>query len=494
MREQAADQSKDRDPLFALLAALLALAPRLWVAIAWAAEPVWDGHYYDFGARRIAAGLGYSDDVIVSGAARWHPWCHYPVGYSGFLAGVYKVFGDGPYAATLANAVLGSLIVVLTHQVGLQFVSRNRARVAALLCALHPAMIVYSAVVMTELLATFLPVFALWFALQGDRHPWRAAVLSGLVSGLATLVSPQAIVLAPAMGLALVNVQGPWRRVLGRALLRGAAVSAVAIAVVLPWTLRNCIVMDGCAFVSTNGGWNLAIGAFSRATGRFETLRASDGCEVVTGQVQQDRCWAQRGWESIRAAPMHWIALAPRKLDYSFNHESFPIEYLKTGNPGAWPESRRSTWRTWLTGFHRMLMSVAAFGMLGLVRPSELRSAWSAVGRRGVRALLGPALELVMWGATLALVAYAWLDASFPFWPLSLWIPLVALLPRPCAPRVGAVGLIIGWTILSFDLIHVVFFGEDRYHIPLVPLLCLLAAAVGRGAAQRSCVAQRSGA
>ena len=26
-------------------------------------------------ARRIAAGLGYSDDVIVNGQAVWHPWC-----------------------------------------------------------------------------------------------------------------------------------------------------------------------------------------------------------------------------------------------------------------------------------------------------------------------------------------------------------------------------------------------------------------------------------
>ena len=60
--------------------------PRLYVAIAWPREPVWDGHYYDFGARRIAAGLGYSD-----GTTSWHPWCHWPVGYSGLLAGIYQI-------------------------------------------------------------------------------------------------------------------------------------------------------------------------------------------------------------------------------------------------------------------------------------------------------------------------------------------------------------------------------------------------------------------
>ena len=86
-----------------------ALVPRLYVAIAWAREPVWDGHYYDFGARRIAAGLGYSDDA----GGRWHPWCHYPVGYSGFLGAIYKVFGQGPHVATIANAVVGALLAAL---------------------------------------------------------------------------------------------------------------------------------------------------------------------------------------------------------------------------------------------------------------------------------------------------------------------------------------------------------------------------------------------
>src|SRR5215475_5364974 len=81
------------------------LLPRLYVAIAWAREPVWDGHYYDFGAKRIAAGLGYSDDVVIGGQTVWHPWCHYPVGYSGFLGAVYRVFGHGPHVATIANAI-----------------------------------------------------------------------------------------------------------------------------------------------------------------------------------------------------------------------------------------------------------------------------------------------------------------------------------------------------------------------------------------------------
>src|SRR5690606_16185502 len=62
----------DRAFLFALV--VVALLPRLFVAIAWSREPVWDGHYYHFGAERIAQGLGYSEDVWVNGALEWKPW------------------------------------------------------------------------------------------------------------------------------------------------------------------------------------------------------------------------------------------------------------------------------------------------------------------------------------------------------------------------------------------------------------------------------------
>ncbi|MCL2825731.1 MAG: hypothetical protein FWD57_17200, partial [Polyangiaceae bacterium] len=73
------------------LIGVLSLLPRLYASLAWSREPVWDGQYYDYFARRIALGLGYSDDLVVAGQTVWQPWSHYPVGYSGFLGGLYAV-------------------------------------------------------------------------------------------------------------------------------------------------------------------------------------------------------------------------------------------------------------------------------------------------------------------------------------------------------------------------------------------------------------------
>ncbi|MCU0694677.1 MAG: glycosyltransferase family 39 protein [Polyangiaceae bacterium] len=346
------------DWLTTVAVGLAALVPRLYVAVAWAREPVWDGHYYDFGAQRIAAGLGYSNDLVMGGQVVWHPWCHYPVGYSGFLAALYTLFGDGGLVAPVANAVLGMLIVMLTHRIALHMLSARRARLAAVLCAASPELVFYSPLVMTELLATFLPLLAgFTVLLHGARARLRGAALAGGIMGLATLVRPQSLLFVPVLGLMLMRTG--WRRDAFRAAGLAAVASVVALLVVAPWTYRNCRVMDGCALVSTNGGWNLAIGALERATGRFETLRAADGCRVVTGQVQQDRCWAQQGLAAIARDPARWLGLAPKKLGHCFDHASFPVEYLREANPAAWPEARRLWWREFLTFLHRLLLSGA---------------------------------------------------------------------------------------------------------------------------------------
>ena len=68
--------ARSADLAFTFAVAAVALLPRLFVALAWPREPVWDGHYYHFGALRIADGLGYSEDIVVNGVRTWHPWCH----------------------------------------------------------------------------------------------------------------------------------------------------------------------------------------------------------------------------------------------------------------------------------------------------------------------------------------------------------------------------------------------------------------------------------
>lgn len=459
------------DLAFSVLAFALALLPRLYVAIAWAREPVWDGHYYDFGARRIAAGLGYSDDLIVGGQAVWHPWCHYPVGYSGFLALVYKLFGAGPHVATVANAVTGALLVVVVHRLARYATTPGRARVAALLAALSPGLILYAALLMTEPLAALGLVTAPWLLARDAARgrPARGAVLAGVALGLSALVRPQSLLCAPALALLSWRGAGGASAAWRRGALTAALSAATALAVVAPWTIRNCRVMDGCALVSTNGGWNLAIGAFPRATGRFETLRAGDGCPIARGQVAQDRCWMAAGLQWIEDDPGRWLGLIPRKLGFTFDHESFPIGYLGEADPGAWPEERRAAGRRVLTASHLGLLSAAALGVVAMPRRSSRREL---------------AAQLLALAAVLGLVALGVFGDGHAFWPLAVAIPLIAALPLPGRPANGGVVGYLAFAVASVALTHAVFFGEDRYHMVVTPALCILAAcALRRGEA-----------
>jgi 4-amino-4-deoxy-L-arabinose transferase-like glycosyltransferase len=238
---------------FALTLALVALLPRLYVAVAWSREPVWDGHYYHFGAQRIAEGLGYSEDVWVGGQPVWRPWIHYPVGYSALLAGVYKLFGSGILVAPLLNAVAGTLLAFVAYELARFHLGRRRACLAGALVALHPGLIAYSSLVMTEIVAAAL-LTALGAVLLWYRGRTLGLIAAGLLLGAAVLVRPASLLILP---FALATQPGGALQ----RLRDGAILVAASALIVLPWTLRNCQRFDGCALVSSNGGWNLAIGA-----------------------------------------------------------------------------------------------------------------------------------------------------------------------------------------------------------------------------------------
>lgn len=448
-----------RDREFTWALGLVALIPRLFVAVALTGEPVWDGHYYELGAERIAEGFGYSEEVLKNGQTVTKPWSHYPVGFSAILAIIFRlfgvqheVFGTWLSMGTLFGAVVGASLAMVTHRLARYFLSENRARLAGTIVALHPGLIAYAGVLMTEPLAALLGLLAIYADLAiGRVRPRLVAV--GVLVGLATLVRPLSLTLLPVIFF-LGKARGPGR------LLQTFWIALVSACVILPWTARNCRVMDGCALVSTNGGWNLAIGAITES-GRFEALKADDGCPVVTGQVQQDRCWRKVGLARIVAEPGRWLRVVPRKLSQAYDHESFPIEYLREARPELWPEARRVRGRELLTLFHRLLVFVA---VLRFVAPSwPLRTRGSLV-----QAGLG------IFVASLGL--YCFESQEHPFYLLVLLLLVLPCLPLPGRLIPGRLELALLTLLALTTLTYAMFFGEDRYHFVITPVFALLAA------------------
>ena len=198
------------------------------------------------------------------------------------------------------------------------------------------------------------------------------------------------------------------------------------------WTARNCRVMDGCALVSylerRLEPRHRRVPA--RRRGRFETLRSSDGCAVVTGQrVQQDRCWLPAyGLAQIRAHPgTGWLSCRRSSASPSITSPSrWSICTRRVPRRGPRWHAGRTLARDdhcWRTGSCWRARRSAA---------SLYPRLWSVAWRGPSRALL-----LVVAGA---LVALAFTADTPVFWPLAIFVAVVPWLPLPRSPPRPAAG------------------------------------------------------
>lgn len=433
---------------FDLLAVLaVALVARLAV-VAWAWSrfpPVEDGHYYDVLARRIAQGLGYTwlwPDGAVTYAA------HYPVGYPALVAIAYRAFGTAPGVAMLLNAAVGAAAACgawwLANEGG---PPRWRPLGAGLAVALHPALVAYTPALMTEGVAVAFVVLAAASTVRARRavRPWRWLVLTGVLVGIATLVRPQSVLLAPVLGALGVGVEGAIRE----RVVRVAVVTAVAVACVAPWTARNCARMQRCALVSVNGGWNLLIGA-QTTTGSWDELRVPPECANVWDEAAKDACFERAARAAILDAPGAWLARVPAKLATTFDYFGAAPWYLHASDAGAFDDHAKLVLATMETVASRLLL-VAAL----------VACAMAAGPHAGARRVLGAA------GAFVAFMRHGW--------PAYLvLVAVAALLGRRAWARGPLVVPFSACVVALTALVHAVFFGAGRYGLAVVPFVAIM--------------------
>jgi 4-amino-4-deoxy-L-arabinose transferase-like glycosyltransferase len=439
-----------RDALWlCALALLVRVAVVLWAATRF--PPADDGSFYHVVAQRIASGSGYTwlwPDGAVTFAA------HYPVGYPALLAAAYAVFGASPSVAMLMNAWLGVLAVFAGQRAILLVGTRRQAMIAGLLLALHPGLVFYTPALMTEGVTAELLVVALWLALRvgsGRGVLWRLVAL-GLCLGLLTLIRPQLLALAPVFGFFACPADCSG---LGLRASRALSVTALALAVVLPWTLRNCARMDRCVFVSANGGWNLLIGSAPEANGSWIPIEGPTvpvECRNVFGEAEKDRCFGAAGLRNIRSRWAGFLSLVPKKLSVTFDYFGAPGHYLHTSNWHAFDEARKVQLGVLETLFERLVL------LAGIVRAARL----GAARRR-------PRLAVALPAALCSVLRAGWL--GYLGFVLIVALSGKELLKRPS----GAIAALAAAAVLATAVTHAVFFGAGRYGFVCAALLCLAA-------------------
>lgn len=455
------ERDPPRDLADGLWIGAAALAIRALVVI-WARDrfpPADDGSFYHVVAQRIAHGAGYTwlwPDGAVTYAA------HYPVGYPALIGAAYALFGASPAVAMGENALIGAFAAFAAQRIVARRGTRTQAVLAGVLVAAHPGLVFYTPALMTEGVAAALLVVAVWLAFRvGDARGWRWRLLAlGVALGLLTLVRPQLLVMAPILGFFAVDPprRGSQRTApeprYGARLLRGAAVTALAVACCLPWTLRNCARMDRCVLVSANGGWNLLIGSAPDGSGAWVPIEGANvppECRTVFGEADKDRCFGRAGLLRIRRDLPGFLALVPRKLSVTFDYFGAPGHYLHTSNFRHFDESAKLRLGVIETAWERLILLLA-------IAQATLQGS----KRRRLRLAAGAAAALF------AVLRAGWLG----YLGLVVTTALAGreLLKRPTAALAAAL-------VLTTAATHAVFFGAGRYGFVCAALLCVAAAA-----------------
>ena len=407
------------EAVFVAVAMLVALGVRLgWIYFVRPEVGLLDdAGYYHFFAQGVAEGRGY---VRPEGT----PTAFWPVGYPAVLGALYEVVGTSLRAAKLLNVCLGAATVGLVYLLARRWLPPRPSFLASMLHALTPGAIGYVSVTMSETLFTFLFVAALTvlaYTKDGATGPGRDRV--GLVAsciGFGVLVAAANYVRGQALLLPLIAV--PWLLLLGwrprQATLYACAALAVVAVLSLPWLVRNTLRFEELTFLSTNMGMNFWLGHREGANGGpdYHDQLAFAQRFAHLPRLKQEPAWSREGFRE--------------GLDYALSH------------PLAEPR-------------------LSLLKVYQLYRSDHDALLWNE--QNGATPIFSPATR-----DRLRLLA----DGFYYSLGLLALAGLAQGLRRRAGWAVFALLVIGYWT-----LIHVVFYGEPRLHVPLLPVMALLAAA-----------------
>jgi 4-amino-4-deoxy-L-arabinose transferase-like glycosyltransferase len=339
-----------------LLAAILVLGfgLRAYRVIEPLPAPGDDAHAYYALSKSLYAEGGFGGPSFED-SSDWSPGA--PLLYA---ASFYATGGAREGTARIVELLLGLATIVVVYLLGRRISCRPAGLLAAFAVAVYPPFIHSVGALYSEPPAMFtLPAAVLAFLWAGQRRRPRAWLLPGFLFGLTALIRPEYLLVGGAFAvLALIRVgrERGWRPGLA-----GAALLVLAMLIpIVPWTVRNEVVLDRAVPISTGGGKALYVGTFLPADGEYQRVKAllarrylhrdlqphSEALEEVDPTPLFDRV-AARYPQLPRDSALGKIG--KRNLSHYFGED--PVEYLAM--------TARKTWRMWSAGIGEAMESGA---------------------------------------------------------------------------------------------------------------------------------------
>lgn len=431
--------SSSKSLLTALLAGAILLRVAFLVLAGVNAPLTGDELAYQQIAENVAAGRGFfqTNNPFFPGQVLY-AWQAplYPLA----LGTLYALFGNHVLVAKLFGVIVSSATVYVVYDLtrrifGSLFLEKDHARGSAERCALtaasfiaiYPGLLTHAHLLLSETLYIFLLVLAFDFVARGldasSRRAWLWVGSAGVAWGLATLTRGLASYFTPLfalwIGWVLLRTRVPERgdlawRSPARAVL-GAALFIVMMAVVIaPWTLRNYLQFHEAVLLETKGGVNLWLGNSPHTPNEFIRNVWKVGVrEPMLAGLPQD--------EVLRDRTAYALALN--------NIRAQPLTFL-----ARMPAKFADFW-----GFERSLVDVAEATTRG--------EGWNSLSKIGAD-LFGIVVYIIVMVCGVTGLVLARNDA---------WKILFSLF------------------ILYFIAVHLVIFGDGRFHLPLIPFFGIYA-------------------
>lgn len=331
---------KTRFTVWNLSLFLVALIPRLFWAFDHHPPPFSDMEdYYLCAINALRGGyLAMAEDRLA----------YRSPGYPLFLLILFTLFpADRLFVVRLAQSVLDACSVLILFAIAnhvlqsLHIMQSNQNKrlqfLLAYLLSLHYSLlsepVFFSSILMTETLYTFLLLCWIWFLLpKTNSFTFFHLIAASILLGLMALVRPISLCFLPVLVFrTLISAsQMSWKK----KVLFPLTVWMIPI---LPWTIRNFILLGSMVLLSTNSGVNFYIGHhrdFSYYyTGEKEKIRV----ELMEksgriDEVLEDRYFFQKGLDEIVENPHLLIKHSLQKLYYLYVEDEKPWPLLEYGD------------------------------------------------------------------------------------------------------------------------------------------------------------------
>jgi 4-amino-4-deoxy-L-arabinose transferase-like glycosyltransferase len=288
--------------------------------------------YLDYG-RRLAKGGGYR-------LPNHQPTAYYPIGYPAILAAWFWLAQHSPFpnhwivAAAGLNLLLSTATIALAGMLGRRLAGPWVGALSAVMVALFPSLIFHSATILTETTFNFVflvTLLVLCWQPWTDRVPsWGRLVVFSLLLGLSIEIRPIALLVVPMVLIAFWRVGGARM-----ALTRFGLVVGLVIVVMIPWTVRNAVVMKAFLPIGTTTGDNLCIGNNPTATGHYQFPTWCYGNIASNGvrpkfETERNTVETHRALTWIRGHPGREVSLLGDRLFWEFQSDHDGISAVQS--------------------------------------------------------------------------------------------------------------------------------------------------------------------